>query len=296
MTLLQFQVFVTVIESKSFTKASEQLGLSQSAVSQTISALEGTLGVMLLNRSRSGITPTKIGEHMLMHVREILRRTMLIKQEADALRGLEVGTLRIGSIPGIASKLLPKIIGTYASRFPGIELIVSEGSQEEVTNWVFHSVVDLGLLPLPIEGVGSFPLIQDHLQVFLTPHHPLQQQASLSIEQLANEPLILPKYSCVGQVREQFAAVGLVPQVLFEVRDTATILAMVQEGIGVAVLPELSIPTSLHPTPALPLLPASPRTLGLVTRCIQTVSPAASKFVIHAQEYVKQDCPHLLAV
>ncbi|WP_198299796.1 LysR family transcriptional regulator [Tumebacillus avium] len=298
MTLLQFQVLMTVIETKSFTKAGEQLGLTQSAVSQTISALETALGVTLLNRSRSGITPTQIGERMLLHVREISRRTMLMKQEASASLGLEIGSLRIGSIPSMAAKLLPGIIGGFKSRFPGIELILFEGSREEIIEWVQGSVVDVGLLPLPLDGlmIHSLPLVQERFHVYLPPGHPLQHETAIAVEQLADEPFLLAKGSCDAPVREWFASRGLTPNVQFEVRDTSTILAMVQEGLGVTVLPEMGIPASLPNVAALPLSPEVTRTLGLAVRCLQTVSPAAAEFVNHAQAYVKKHCEACAAV
>jgi DNA-binding transcriptional LysR family regulator len=289
-TLLQFQVLVAVIESKSFTKAAEMLGMTQSAVSQTISSLESALGVKLLIRSRRGITPTKIGERMLLHVREILRLTTLIKQEASASAGLEIGTLRIGSIPSVAAKWLPGVIGSFKNRFPGIELILFEGSHEEVRDWVVNSVVDLGFFTLPCDGVQEIPLLKDNLKVFLPPNHPLNDQPALSLQQIAGDPFIMPKADCESLIREVFAAERLVPNVQFEVRDTATILAMVQEGIGVTLLPELAIPTSLPNVKTSDLIPFAKRSVGLGVRCLQTVPPAGAEFICHTQEYVKKHC------
>lgn len=291
MTLLQFQVYVTVIETKSFTKASEHLGLTQSAVSQTISSLESALGVTLLHRSRNGITPTRIGERMLQHVREILRRSTLMKQEASASIGLEIGTLRIGSIPSTAANLLPGIIASFKSQFPGVEIALFEGNAGEVSEWVLHSVVDVGFLPLPAEGVREVPLVQDSLRVFLPPSHPLRDEELIRIEQIANEPFIMPKAGYDRMIRQLFAAEGLVPQVQFEVRDTATIMALVQGGIGVTLLPEMAIPASLPNVATSRLQPETTRTIGLGVRCLQTISPAGAEFICHAKEYVKKNCP-----
>lgn len=293
MTLVQFQVFLAVVEMKSFTKAADTLNMTQSAVSQTIGALEGELGVTLLNRNRSGITPTQIGDRVLTHAREVLYRTRCMVEETSAAKGLEIGTLRIASIPSLSARLLPGILGTFRKRFPGIGLVLFEGTFEEVTQWISQSVVDLGFLTMnDCEPITTFPLVQDHLTVFLPNHHPLLDEATISLSQVASLPFIMPKVDADGFIHEVFAAEGYTPNVQFEVRDTATILAMVQEGIGITMLPEMAIPAGLPNVRSCPLNPPVARRMGLGVRSPQCITPAVAEFILHAQDYVQKcsDC------
>ncbi len=160
------------------------------------------------------------------------------------MTGLEAGTLRIGSIPSVSAKLLPRIIGSFRNRYPGIELILFEGNYEEVNQWIESSVVDLGFVTLPAEGIDTIPLMQDKLVVFLPADHPLKDQASIRLKQIAADPFIMPNGDSDEFIRSLFRYSGITPNIQFEVRDTATILAMVQEGLGVTVLPEMAIPMS----------------------------------------------------
>ncbi|WP_255688988.1 LysR family transcriptional regulator [Brevibacillus sp. AF8] len=124
MTLTQLQVFVTAAKAGSFTRAAEEIGFTQSAVSQMIQSLEKELGVSLFQRSRSGITPTSIGERMLSHARDILNITSCMTEEANVARGISSGTLRIASIPSVASRFLPGLLGSFRKRFPAVDILL----------------------------------------------------------------------------------------------------------------------------------------------------------------------------
>jgi DNA-binding transcriptional LysR family regulator len=289
MTLVQFQVFLSVVECKSFTKAAEALNMTQSAVSQTIAGLESELGVTLLNRSRGGITPTHIGERALTHVREVLYRTRCMVEETSAARGLEIGALRIGSMPSLSAKLLPGILASFGKRFPHIKLVLFEGTSEEVTHWVDASIIDIGFLTMnDCTGMTTFPLVEDEFSVFLPSEHPLVSEPFLTVSQVAPLPFIMPKADSDGFIHEVFESVGHSPNVQFEVRDTATILSMVQEGIGITMLPEMAVPSLLPNVQSISLNPPIARPVGLGVRSTQYLTPAVAEFILHAQDYVQK--------
>lgn len=285
MTHLQFQVFVAVVEARSFTKAAHALGFTQSAVSQIIGSLESELGITLLHRSRSGVTPTKIGERMLQHIRKILHVTDCMKQEASAFLGIEAGTLRIGSIPSISAKLLPGLITSFKKLFPAFELVLFEGSKDEVTKWVSDSVVDLGFVSLPTPELQTIPLMEDEMILFLPADHRLKDAPYVTFAQMKGHCFIMPKADCIRQVLE---ANGLDPVSKYEVNETSTILTMVQEGIGYTILPQLALPENLPNVQPIPLQPKVTRQIALAVRTFQCISPAAAEFLVHAQEYVQK--------
>ncbi|MET3292932.1 UNVERIFIED_CONTAM: DNA-binding transcriptional LysR family regulator [Brevibacillus sp. OAP136] len=280
MTHTQLHVFITVAETRNFTRAAEALGFTQSAVSQMIRSLEDELGITLFSRSRSGIAITSIGERMLQHAREMLRITSCMKEEADAYQGIETGTLRIGSIHSVSNRILPGLIGSFRKRYPQVEIVLFEGEHAEVNHWLAGSVVDVGFTIHPEKDVHVFPLVRDEMLVVVPDDHPLRTEAALSFEQIADKCFIMLKDDCMKKLLHEN---GIVPVSTFEVRDAGTILAMVQEWVGVTILPELYMPDRLPKVAPIPLRPAISRELVMAVRDLQTVSPMTAEFILHAQ-------------
>lgn len=283
MTLAQLQVLLAVAHAGSFTRAAEEIGFTQSAVSQMINSLEKELGVPLFHRSRSGITPTSIGERMLQHARDILQITACMAQEAASARGIATGTLRIASIPSVAARILPGLLGAFHKRYPSVEFVLLEGETDEINRWIANSVVDIGFTVQPDSDVQTIPLLQDSMMVILPQSHRLAQEPQLSYSQLEEFCFILPKDACV---KKRLHEHGINPRSSSEVRDISTILTMVQEHIGISIVPELYIPLTIPKVAVVPLVPPITRKIVLAVRSWQTVSPLTAEFAVHSQQYV----------
>lgn len=286
MTLFQLEVFLKVVETKSFTKAGEQIGLSQSAVSQAVAALESELNIKLLNRHKKGVSLTEIGERITGLIRDLIMIKTKIINEATGITELETGTIRIGSISGMSAKLLPGMISSFKKRFPGVEVILYEGNYEELQNWIKLSVVDVGVVTEEKHEFEFIPLLQDKMVVFVPEKHPLSNQANIHLKEIASEPFIMPK-ECGRIIRSIFKEQGLSPTIHFEVSDIATIIAMVQEGVGNTILPELAIPSTLSKVTASYLCPQMYQNLGLEIHSTEYMNPALKAFIQEAQEFTK---------
>ncbi|AIQ18224.1 transcriptional regulator [Paenibacillus sp. FSL H7-0357] len=285
MTLTQLQVLIAVSEHKNFTRAADALGFTQSAVSQMINSLEKELGILLFHRNRRGISTSYIGERMIQHAREILRITSCMREESSASLGLEAGTLRIGVIPSVSAKVLPGLIGSFRELFPQIDIVLFEGSYEEIHSWISGSVIDVGFTTTPDKELHTFPLLQDQMKVFVSNDSPLKDEPFLTFDQLRGKCFIMVKDYGIQKLLQEH---GNVPNITFEVRDPATILSMVQERVGVTILPELFMPEVLPKVTAVPLRPAITREVVLAVRDFQYVSPVAAEFIVHSQNYMKK--------
>ncbi|MBY0086548.1 LysR family transcriptional regulator [Brevibacillus brevis] len=284
MTLTQLQVFVAVAKAGSFTRAAEEIGFTQSAVSQMIQSLEKELGVSLFQRSRSGITPTSIGERMLSHARDILNITSCMTEEANVARGISSGTLRIASIPSVASRFLPGLLGSFRKRFPAVDILLLEGDSDEIGNWLHSSVVDIAFTVMPDKEMQTLPLLQDEMMVILPDTHPLKDSQTLRFSEIAERCFIMPKDGCIRKMLQEN---HITPTVTFEVREVYTILTMVQEYIGVTIMPELYMPPVIPKVVAIPLSPPITREVVLAVRNWQSISPLTAEFAVHSQQYVK---------
>jgi DNA-binding transcriptional LysR family regulator len=289
MTLFQYEVFVKVVDTGNFTKAGEILGLTQSGVSHNISALESELGITLLNRGRSGLSLTDAGKRIIGHMRTILLESEQIKQKTASILGIEIGKIKIGSFPSASARLLPGIISYFKSKYKGIDLELYEGSYSEITEWVEKGIIDIGFVSLPIKNLETIPLLNDRLVVLLPDGHPLQVKASIDIEQLSQEPFIMPKAGCEILLKERFHSFGVKPAIQFEVEDNQTIISMVQQGLGLTVVPQLTLPNWLTQVATVELVPETYRQIGLAVKTIKNSTPAVTEFIRAAQEFIKMN-------
>jgi DNA-binding transcriptional LysR family regulator len=285
----QLQCFVAVAETGSFTEAGYAIDLTQSAVSHALSALERELGVTLLERNNKGVVAlTGVGQKLLPHARVLLAQAETIHQEARAARGLVKGKLRLGSIPPVASPLLAGVLAHFQQQYPDIDVVLFEGTFQEVLEWIGTSVIDVGFVHHPAEGVESTWLATDELQAFVAKGHHLHARTSVTINDLREERLIMPKTGCeVPEVFEQNRRTHR-PHIRYQVSEGATILAMVREGLGITILPRKMLPDKLEGITGIPLDPPRPLQIGLAVRSAASVSPAATLFVQTAVAWVQE--------
>ncbi|WP_123040448.1 LysR family transcriptional regulator [Cohnella candidum] len=289
MTLFQLEVFLAVVQTGSFTKAGELLHASQSGVSHSMGDLEKELGMVLFTRNRNGVKLTVAGERILAHVREIVHHSEQIYQAAAASKGVRGGTVRIGSFPSFSAHVIPGIFQAFRSHYPGVELLLFEGNYAEVEGWIGEGVVDVGFLADPGDSAGLdvVPLHKDPYVAVLPAQHPLRDFDTLSIEQLADEPFLSLKSGCERLVMSAFQEKGLHLNKQLEAAENATILSMVEAGIGVSIIPSMILPDAPVHIVVKPLNPPIFRhiVLGVLSR--HPISPVVAAFIQEAQKRLK---------
>ncbi|MBD2462182.1 LysR family transcriptional regulator [Oscillatoria sp. FACHB-1407] len=281
-TLAQIQAFATVAEMRSFTIASEQLGMTQSAVSHAVAALEKELQVSLLERDRTGVFLTDIGQRVLLQAQEMLACVEHIHQETSAAVGLEAGKVRLGSFPSVSAQFLPKVLRQFRQRYPGIEVVLFEGTDDEVREWIHTRAVDVGVVVLPIDELETIPITKDEFLVVTSLQHPLAQHSQISIRQLAQEPFIMSKAGCKPLITAMFRKAKITPKIQCEVIDLRTIFVMVQEGMGATIVPEMALPSDRSQLHMMSLEPRQFRQLAFAVPSLPSVTPAVAKFLHEA--------------
>ncbi|NDI34603.1 LysR family transcriptional regulator [Chengkuizengella sediminis] len=284
MTYLQLEIFIKVVELGTFTQAAKALHLTQSNISHAIAGLEKELGFTLLTRGRNGVYLTDIGKRLLPHIQESLYHLECVKQEAADIKGLKIGSLKIGCFPSCPTNLPPKIIGAFHNLYPGIELDIQQGSCEEIKHWLVSGTIDTGFITLPNKNFDTVPLITDHFSAMFPIHHPLTAEAAVCAEQLSFEPIIMPRGGCEIYIKDFFSTSGKVPNIKFEIWDINTIISMVQEGVGITILPEMALPKNLTGVHVIPLSPRMQLQIGLAVRSFKHMSPAVKVFIEEAMK------------
>ncbi len=236
----RYRAFAAAAQYRSFTLAAEALGYTQSGVSHLVAALEQELGFPLLIRGKGGVTLTGDGETLLPYVKRMLAAEKDVMDVADDVRGLLRGTLRVGTISSIAINYLPPIIRDFGALYPGVEIALMSGSYADVEEALSEGRIDCGFVTLPSRPEFLVRLLlQDRLLAVVNAGSPLAGQSVLTAADIANEPFIVPAEGTDYDIGKLFDAAGVSPHISMEMSDDYAAVAMVRQGLGVTILPEL---------------------------------------------------------
>jgi DNA-binding transcriptional LysR family regulator len=280
LSLSKYEIFNTIVEVGSLTKAAEKLHLTQSGVSYAISTLEAEFGLSLVKRAHSGISLTNDGVRILKHIKRILQEEELLRQEITSIKSLDTGTVRLGTLSSISTQWLPGILAYFNETYPHIEVKTYLGCYDEMDAWISNGTIDFGFVCMPTaKPFDAIPLKRDKLMVILPPNHPLQQQKTISYDQIKDECFIMPQWGSDDNIRRILNEHKLNLRVKYELMEERTIFAMVQKGLGISILPELilvNVPDDIH---IVDLEEVDYRLLGIAALSFKNISPAAKKFL-----------------
>ena len=239
------RAFLAVARLRNFTRAANELHVSQSALTVQIKQLEDALGVVLFDRSRRGVSLTQAGRDVLVPLERILFDTETIISHTRDLAGLRRGIVSIAALPSVAAALLPAALQEFTKQHPGIVVQVMDLVSEKVIEAVKKDQVDfgIGIRTRPDRELKAIHLLTDRLAAFVPTSHLLVRQNSVSLKELLKYPLILTgKDSSVREVLDYSLRkdkLSIVPA--FETNYMSTALGMVTAGLGIAILPESAI-------------------------------------------------------
>jgi len=268
MNLLHWRLLVAIADANNISRGAESVGITQSGASQAITQLETSLGFKIFSRERRHIGMTALGKQVVEHARGMLVQLDAIRTLADESRGLSGGRIRLASFPSVISTLLPDLLRHFRRLHPGIELVALEGTDEEVEEWLAADTVDLGVVLNPAPERDPVIVGRDAWVAVMPVSHPLARRSAargIVLDTLADQPFILATGGCSVNGKSLMEQAGLtLADVRVTVRDWMSASVLVREGMGVALLPESTLPEEQRGLCVLPLMPAIWREFGLV--------------------------------
>ncbi|WP_417553862.1 LysR substrate-binding domain-containing protein [Marinomonas fungiae] len=241
MNIKQVKAFLSVAESLSFAQAANQLHLSQPALSLAIKGLEEALGGKLLTRTTRTIALTPEGDALVPIAKRLLAQWQDAEDEMKQRFALQMGKISIAAMPSFAGSLLPKAIQQYHQRFPNIQIAIDDVLSDIVVERVANNSVELGVTfePQHSEGLTFYPLYNDEFIAILPNHHPLASQQEVTWTALLQHNFItLQRPSSVRKMIENtLKDANIDLTVAFDAHQLTTVIRMVSEGMGVAVVP-----------------------------------------------------------
>ena len=280
MDLRGLHYFSVVAEELNFTRAAQRLCMSQPPLSNQIKALEEELGVTLLLRSRTGVTLTREGELLLPYIRDVANAHRMLSEQAANFHGLQSGTIRIGTFTSVSSRLLPPVMKAFKEAHPNLRFELHQGVYSEIEEWVRTGVVDFGFTDASrVTPFVCEPVFRDTMLAVLPEGHPLGENIFVQVGQLKQEPFILLDEGRGGGIVHDMVAAHPEIDVQYHVADDYSILTMVENRLGIAILPELVLKNTNHRVIARQLQPQLRRTLGVIYPKREGLSTAARAFL-----------------
>lgn len=296
-TIKQIQQFLAVAELGSFSRASKRLGTAQPALSQAIRDLEAELSVRLFDRTTRRVELTDAGRDFQNSAAKVVEELQHAVDGVHMLAERRRGRLRIAAPPLLASVVLPQAIAEFQKRYPGITVQLADVGTEQIVESVRNGKADCGLGTFsPAEdGIERLSLVRDSLMLFCDQRSPFNGKISVQWRDLEDQPLItLTRESGIRLLVEvgfESAEIALKPT--FEVSQVTTAIALVEAGLGVAVLPTYALAAARHRKVTGKLLtePNISRDVVMIHATGRSISPAVSAFAGVVRRYAQYLTP-----
>lgn len=244
MAVHKYYAFLRVVELGSISKAAQELGYTQSAVSRMVADLEAEWGINLIKRSRAGLSLSSDGIEMLPTIRALCEKYREMQDKANSIKGLETGFIRIGSCSSVSTQWLPKILKEFEKLYPHIDFRLDNMEYSDTEKAIRSGDIDCGFITSPCSDELDFTFLhRDRMMAVLPPEHELAKAPKYPLKRLSSERFIKLRDEANNEMSRELLKLGEVlsaPLNTFcDVDDDYSIMAMVESGLGVSVLSEL---------------------------------------------------------
>ena len=286
MELDRYRALVCAIEAGSLSAAAEKLQYTPSGISRMIAALEEESGFPLLLRDRNGVRPTSACEKLLPTIRELLHAGENCAQLSAQLRGLDIGTVTVGTAYSAFYVPLSRILSDFHAQYPGIQVQLRGGYSTELLGQLNAHRLDLCIIS-EREGTHDWlPILQDEMTAWLPADHPLSTLSALPVTAFAEESYIETYPDKDIDNARVFARCGVTPNLKFSTMDSLATYSMVEAGLGLSMNNAINGRAWSGSVRILPLDP--PQSVGIGIASLPDLSPAARAFLsfLEAQPFL----------
>ncbi len=248
MELAQLEAFLQVAHHRSFSRAAEALFLTQPSVTARIQSLEREIGERLFERTGRSVTLTDAGHAFLPHARRALTAVQEGTDAIEAVRHGDVGNVRIGASSSIATYVLPGILKKFREQRPRIHINLQADTSEDVIEGLLAGDMHIAITRLTQHPeIESVHLYNDDLTLVVPPEHPFAARGRVTVVEAGREPFLFFERSSSyhSLIYSMFLRVGVVPESAMELDSMETTKHMVEAGLGIAILPVISVEREL---------------------------------------------------
>jgi DNA-binding transcriptional LysR family regulator len=297
MELRHLRYFVAVAEEENVSRAALKLHVSQPGISRQIHDLEDEIGFQLFERSAKSVRLTAAGKVFLTEARDVLRQAEAAVKKAREVASGGSGEIHVGYAPSLTVQILPPTLRAFQDRFPNLRVALHDLSTEEMLAQLLDDQLQVALLVRPtramLRGLKFKELACYPMCVAVAPTHPMAKAKSISLENISREPLIAYSRADYPEYHEDlaviFAGVKIHPRIAEEHDGVTSLIAAVEAGRGIALVPSC---LTCMVGPRLKLIPLTPAVADIIVGAAwkpEAITPAAESFIALAQAAKKPD-------
>lgn len=287
MDIKKWRVMLAVDDYGSFTRVGEELGYTQSGITQMMKALEKDVGFSLFIKDNHGVTLTNEAKSLIPSIRELLRANEILTQEIAFLNGAQKGTIKIGTYLSCSIHWIPKIIREFKQAHPEIIFRVYEGTEGELADWIQNRRVDIGFISYQKGHNYQFlPVMDDDLYAVIPKNHPLAEYDAIPIEAFQGLPFVITEYTPGNDVHRILKEYHVKPDIRYITVNEFSSISMVEHELGLTILPGLLLRGQFGDYVIRPITPRVYRRLGLAYSSPEDLSPASKIFLKYAKSFL----------
>lgn len=287
----KWEALLTAVEAGSFTRAADRLGYTQSGLTHMMHALEKEVGFSLLIRDRYGVRLTPEGERLLPAIRDFQQAAKRLENQVSVVGNTKKENIRVAAYSSICMHWLPAIVSKFRMVHPDISVDIRMGNVDEMYTWLREDKVDLSFVSNQSrEEFDWIPLWDDPLLAILPPDYPAGDRSTLPIAEFEGQEFLMPSLGFDNDILPIFRRAGVSPDIRDTSVDDATVISMVELGLGYSILSELILQGRRDNITALPLEPAASRSLGIALPSLKEATPITLQFVEYSRSVVRELC------
>lgn len=255
---------LAAVEHGSLSKAAASLGLTQAGVTQMMNSLEEELGCTLLVRTYNGIKLTPAGEELLPFIRDAAASLNHLREEANNYVMGQLKTIRIGIYPSITKSWLPQVLKDYKKEYPSTSIDITVGG-EEIPRYLDENIIDIAIAEENQKGNYCWNTIcEDKYYAIVPQNHELSGKDIVEIDELLKYPFIMSQINELKEKLKPYTSAKIVETIQIHSIDDDALISLVEQGLGVSILPGLSLKDISENVCVLPLKPELKRKLGIM--------------------------------
>lgn len=283
--LIKYKLFSLTAETGNISKTAALSGYTQSGVSHTLKRLEEEVELQLFVRDRYGVRLTPVGKEFLRYVNSLLAEEERLRQFIYDTKGVEYGSLTIGTYTSICTYWLPPMLNAFQFDHPSIQIKLREGGSQELETWLANRDVDMIFCSRQPESNYEFCSLKKDILMAVLPKDYQHTGTTFPLEKFQTIPSILPEADVDRDIYAVLHDHRITPRIRFTAKENHTIMAMVENHLGISIIPSLALTNTSHDVRSLPIEPLFERDLGIGYLSQESLSPIGKKFLWFTQEY-----------